>query len=211
MSQSLLLPAFIALFGVVAAMFLLGFAQLGHAQSRSAPTSTDEYWDDDIVDDDHYVEFTVLHDEPPGRRARDPGAYAARRDERHRAYWLDTIASPSGKIDTSRARVAVGHPLPPVEPWAIDANRAQPVRLPRRCAAAEPSVEPIGFAHNGFHVDEEQFQPLSRFEAREEAPPHETRKPDILSPDYPLDFGSHAHYESPDEPASSDRPARVDR
>ena len=25
-----------------------------------------------------------------------------------------------------------------------------------------PSVEPIGFAHNGFHVDEEQFQPLSR-------------------------------------------------
>ena len=27
----------------------------------------------------------------------------------------------------------------------------------------------------------------------------EEKKPDILSPDYPLEFGSHAHYESPDE------------
>jgi hypothetical protein len=63
-------------------------------------------------------------------------------------------------------------------------------------------VEPIGFAHNGFHTDDEQrFQPLSRFEISQEPPPHaepESQKPDVLSPDYPLDFGSHAHYESPD-------------
>ena len=73
----------------------------------------------------------------------------------------------------------------------------------------KPSVEPIGFAHNGFHVDDEQrFQPLSQFEAREEPePPSETRKPDILSPDYPLNFGSHAHHESPDE-AGFERPSR---
>ena len=58
-------------------------------------------------------------------------------------------------------------------------------------------MEPIGFAHNGFHVDEEQrFQPLSRVEPPQTS---ETRKPDVLSPDYPLDFGRHAHYESPDE------------
>ena len=52
----------------------------------------------------------------------------------------------------------------------------------------KPSVEPIGFAHNGFHVDEEQrFQPLSRVEAREEAPPpSETRKPDVLEPRLPI-------------------------
>ena len=63
-----------------------------------------------------------------------------------------------------------------------------------------PSVEPIGFAHNGFHVDDEQrFQPLSRFDADEEPePPREKRKPDVLDPDYPLDFGSHAHHESPE-------------
>ena len=72
-----------------------------------------------------------------------------------------------------------------------------------------PSVEPIGFAHNGFHVDDAQrFQPLSRFEERQEPqPPSETHKPDILRPDYPLDFGSHAHHESPDE-ADFQRPSR---
>jgi hypothetical protein len=65
----------------------------------------------------------------------------------------------------------------------------------------KPWVEPIGFAHNGFHVDdEERFQPLSRFEPpAEPEPPRETRKPDVLDPDYPLDFGSHAHHESPDD------------
>ena len=64
-----------------------------------------------------------------------------------------------------------------------------------------PSVEPIGFAHNGFHTDqEERFQPLSRFEPREEeSPPVEPQKPDVLSPGYPLDIGSHALYESPDD------------
>ncbi len=56
--------------------------------------------------------------------------------------------------------------------------------------------------------DEHRFQPLSRFEAREEPQAHaEPQKPDILSPDYPLDIGSHAHYESPDE-AGFERPSR---
>ena len=30
----------------------------------------------------------------------------------------------------------------------------------RRSARSNPKSEPIGFAHNGFHVDEERFQPL---------------------------------------------------
>ena len=74
----------------------------------------------------------------------------------------------------------------------------------------KPSVEPIGFAHNGFHTDdEEHFQPLSRFVADDEEPlsREEPHKPDVLSADYPLDFGSHAHFESPDE-AGFDAPPR---
>src|SRR3954468_17286835 len=65
MSQSLLLPAFVALFGVVAAMFLLGFASpAAQGTQRSDPTG-DDHWDDDhdIDDDDDYVEFTVAHPE----------------------------------------------------------------------------------------------------------------------------------------------------
>lgn len=56
MSQSMLLPAFIALFGVVAALFLLGF----DAEPTFAP-NPDPYLDPRDDDDDDYVEFVVSH------------------------------------------------------------------------------------------------------------------------------------------------------
>ncbi|OBK75496.1 MFS transporter [Mycobacterium sp. 1274761.0] len=61
MSQSLLLPAFVALFGVVASLFLLGFAN----PPRTEPVDTDdEYSDDDEGwDDDDYVEFIIERDD----------------------------------------------------------------------------------------------------------------------------------------------------
>ena len=116
-------------------------------------------------------------------------------------------------LDDDRPEPVAAPPSPPAEPvdahgFARESGRSLFDFL-ADVPPPKPSVEPIGFAHNGFHVDEEQrFQPLSRFEAREEPqPPSETHKPDILSPDYPLDFGSHAHHESPDE-AGFDRPSR---
>jgi hypothetical protein len=104
-----------------------------------------------------------------------------------------------------------------VEPWhsLLDDEPAKPVSEPpvappayeresRRSFVDEfladvppprPSVEPIGFAHNGFHIDKQaRFQPLSRFETTDEP-----KKPDILSSDYPLDFGDHSRHESRDE------------
>ncbi len=101
-------------------------------------------------------------------------------------------------------------PVEPVEPPAYPRESGRSLfDFLADVPPPKPSVEPIGFAHNGFHVDDEQrFQPLSRFEARQEPePPSETRKPDILSPDYPLNFGSHAHHESPDE-TGFERPSR---
>ncbi|OBI76803.1 MFS transporter [Mycolicibacterium fortuitum] len=56
MSQSMLLPAFIALFGVVAALFLLGF----DAEPTFAP-NPEPYLDPRDDDDDDYVEFVVSH------------------------------------------------------------------------------------------------------------------------------------------------------
>lgn len=56
MSQSMLLPAFIALFGVVAALFLLGF----DAEPTFAPNPA-PYLDPRDDDDDDYVEFVVSH------------------------------------------------------------------------------------------------------------------------------------------------------
>ncbi|CRZ18132.1 MFS transporter [Mycolicibacterium neworleansense] len=60
MSQSMLLPAFVALFGVVAALFLLGF----DAEPKLAPQPNPEpYLDPRDDDDDDYVEFLVRHDD----------------------------------------------------------------------------------------------------------------------------------------------------
>ena len=232
MSQSLLLPAFVALFGVVAALFLLGFAPAAPEPRRSDPV--DEYWDDDdYVDDDHYVEFTVTHDHPepvtavaaappppiaPVAPAAPVADVRAIEDEgdtepmaaRHRGHHV----TPKGRgtICSRRPRITWhDEAAEPTEPRT--AHRREPVRSLSDFLAdvppPKPSVEPIGFAHNGFHVDDQQrFQPLSHFEAREEPPAHAAPpKPDILRPDYPLDIGSHAHHESPDE-AGFERPSR---
>lgn len=239
MSQSLLLPAFVALLGVVAAMFLLGFASPVATKSQRGD-QVDEYLDDDddFVDDDDYVEFTVAHDEPQ------PVAVATA-DSAAPAAAVDAVSVVDDEGDTepiaaryggrSPASARYPHPpegqaehllTPPANTWrdepvaswhslladdrpdrvvAPPTHRREPVRSLFDFLAdvppPKPSMDPIGFAHNGFHVDDSRrFQPLSSFEAREEAPPHtETQKPDILSPDYPMDIGRHAHHESPDE------------
>ncbi|WP_043370710.1 DHA2 family efflux MFS transporter permease subunit [Mycolicibacterium conceptionense] len=70
MSQAMLLPAFVALFGVVAALFLLGF----DAEPAFAPNPEPYLYPRDD-DDDDYVEFTVSHhgsdDEPDDEAATD--------------------------------------------------------------------------------------------------------------------------------------------
>jgi EmrB/QacA subfamily drug resistance transporter len=241
MSQSLLLPAFIALLGVVAAMFLLGFAAPATPRQQRAEPA-DDHWGDDhrYVDDDHYVEFTVVHDEPAPVVAPTPvapvlsavpvvPAVAAEEegDTEPIVVHQHLLTPPADTwhdepVETWHSLLEDEHPVPPAAPrvdpgpdFVPAVPPVEPVEPPdygREPARSlfdfladvpppKPSVEPIGFAHNGFHVDEEErYRPLSSFDAREEEPsPAAPQKPDILSPDYPLDFGSHAHYESPDE------------
>ncbi|MDR3658772.1 MAG: MFS transporter [Mycobacterium sp.] len=58
MSQSVLLPAFVGLLGIVAALYLVGFTPW--ATSDSVPDG-----DDDYDDDDAYVEFILVREPPP--------------------------------------------------------------------------------------------------------------------------------------------------
>ncbi|ORC06415.1 MFS transporter [Mycobacterium persicum] len=90
MSQSMLLPAFIALFGIVAALFLVG--GMGATASRrllSQQDHGDDYGDDDqdadqdFDDDDDYVEY-ILQPEPDRWHRSDgeiPWAYGQSRGE----------------------------------------------------------------------------------------------------------------------------------
>src|SRR4051812_8982348 len=166
MSQSLLLPAFIALFGVVAAMFLLGFATPAAPGPQRSDT-TDDHWDDDHdIDDDDYVEFTVAHPEPL------PPVDAIRVEEEDHT---EPIVAPAHSWHDEPAELM---PAPPVEHAQPQGDRREPVRSVFDFVAdvppPKPSVEPIGFAHNGFHVyEEERYRPL--------------------------DFAGHTHYQSADE------------
>src|SRR5262245_23710989 len=73
MSQSMLLPAFFALFGVVAAVFLLGFGnsdRLGEDDDldeadRNAGYAVEFGGDETFVDDDEYLEYEVPWDDEP--------------------------------------------------------------------------------------------------------------------------------------------------
>jgi EmrB/QacA subfamily drug resistance transporter len=73
MSQSVLLPAFIALFGIIAALFLAGFAPwAGRGDDRSGD---DRLGPDDVVDDDYdddqYVELVLVR-APDVKQGRNP-------------------------------------------------------------------------------------------------------------------------------------------
>jgi len=170
MSQSMLLPAFFALFGVVAAVFLLGFgtADLDEDEDdldddHHAGLAVDYGGDETFVDDDEYLEYEVRWDDDP-----EPVIHAG-------------PVVPADDSVTAPMPTRVDHPLPapaeawhsaPVESWRhlpADDEPEEPESwrgifdqlLPDDVPPAKPQSEPIGFAHNGFHVDEERFQPLA--------------------------------------------------
>ena len=131
MSQSVLLPAFIALFGVVAALFLVDF-------KRARPPEDDDVdWDyGEDYDDDPYVEYILL---------REPG--------------IEEQGNIAPRVQSSVRRQ---HDVP---------------------------VQPIGFAHNGSHIDgERQARPVDGLlRVEDEAQRSRRRRPD---PDEPASRGS---------------------
>jgi hypothetical protein len=177
--RSMLLPAFFALFGVVAALFLLGFGNadlhdddMEHSD-RNAGYAVEYGGDEAFIDDDEYVEYEVLWDEP------EPEPEPLVQPE-------PVVHADDSQTEPLQSRP--GHLLhAPAEPWhsepveswhsLLEDEAEEPSPEPPREAwrsildellsdvpPVKPKVqkaEPIGFAHNGFHVDEEQrFQPL---------------------------------------------------
>jgi EmrB/QacA subfamily drug resistance transporter len=227
MADSMLLPAFVALFGVIAALFLLGFGHRPAAPARdragvrAASTPVRRAADDradlaeaaadyDDWDDDAYVEYTVDWADRPPAPVRRPVA-------------IDGADDP-----TEPLAAAVEHPLPapaevwhsaPVDSWhsliddvpatepvspavpepaaaqSVPAVAAAPEATPVRPAEPEPdpwgtildslmdlptnpAVDSTGFAHNGFHVDEEnRIQLLPQVDPPPVEPPPPPRDP----------------------------------
>lgn len=123
MSQSVLLPAFIALFGIVAALFLVGFRPWAHRDGGTDAFGPDDYggdYHDDYDDDDAYVELILVREPEPEAQQR-----------------------------AGQPRRPQPTPAPPA-----DVRRRDPVESRRSVLDERPAqVQPIGFAHNGSHVD----------------------------------------------------------
>ena len=132
MSQSVLLPAFVALFGVIAALFLVGARRPEPAASRGVDDSevaTDPFRlldEAEYLDDDDYVEYTVTRTEVDVEQHDD----------------TDQLAAPI----TRTAPSAHSMEPDPFDEWHFDP--IDPMH--------EARPEPIGFAHNGFHVDHQK-------------------------------------------------------
>jgi EmrB/QacA subfamily drug resistance transporter len=231
MSQSMLLPAFIALFGVAAALFMIGFTGSGTGDDqrsragagdvgagrqdaseartrriRVRPSASHGIANDQRVgylaghddalqgfrdgfdDDDDYVEYTLS---------------PARTTPPERFRGVEPTQAGADDASTEPLPVPAEHPRPaPAETW-----HSAPVESWRSLLddpAPGPEVEPIGFAHNGFHVDDDQrfrsieeFSPpppqpsrQERHEDRSEAPRPRNRH-HRADPDDTADFGRH--------------------
>src|SRR5207248_2350468 len=243
MSQSILLPAFFALFGVVAAVFLLGFGDPDSLveddddelddPDRNAGFAVEYGGDETFVDDDEYLEYEVHWDDDPA----DPGP-VTQAEPVVRPEPVVHVDDPVTEPIQSRADHLLHAPAEawhsaPVESWrhlppddepVAPAHEAEPDRESWRnildqlltdVPPVKPKSEPIGFAHNGFHVDEEErFQPLPP-PAREPTPPpaseptppprHERRARHYLPENQPqkrpfwFESGRHSRDDDPDD------------
>ena len=163
MSQSTLLPAFVALFGVVAALFLVG--------SRPSPALPSGAAQFGAADDDELDDFEPRTDEIPAIHEQylldEYGAIFDDEDyddEDYDAVYAlappeqpaDVVPSPPpDDSDTTplALRADPGHvelvQLQPKEPY-------EPLYHDPPDSWMHSTPDPIGFAHNGFHVDHEQ-------------------------------------------------------
>jgi EmrB/QacA subfamily drug resistance transporter len=193
LSQSLLLPAFVALVGVVAALFLRG-AEVGSPSERRLADARTYVEPDYFRDDDDYVEYAVEWEDT----AQEGSAWdePVRATRSHAEVHRDVVA-PDDTVTTPLA-VHVEHPLhAPAETWrggsaetwhslmdvvattsyvdddpdtvpepiAVERNGHAPSRSPFAGLLEDPvslpqaAAGPIGFAHNGFHIEgKDDFQ-----------------------------------------------------
>jgi EmrB/QacA subfamily drug resistance transporter len=144
MSQSLLLPAFVALIGVVAAIFLRGSGERP-APARSAPVRTEpesEGPHDSFDDDDEYLEYAVSWDDlqftEPITRQREVGAD-------------DSVTAPLVSHGRRSSETQEEPHAPGADPWRRVLDELLPELPPQR-----PPAEPVDLGHNGFHVEPQE-------------------------------------------------------
>ncbi len=209
MSQSMLLPAFFALFGVIAAVFLLGFGDparlvqdyddLDEADGN-AGFAVEYGGDETFVDDDEYLEYEVPwpDDVEPVTHTDDDVTEPMRSRADHLLH-APAEAWHSDPVESWHS-LREDEPGPAAEPQQ-DAWRSIVDEWLSDIPPAKPKPEPIGFAHNGFHVDQdERFQPLP--------PPAQQRQSRHERHERPFWFESNGRHSRGDDPDDAPRYGR---
>jgi len=195
MSQSVLLPAFVALFGIVAALFLVGFRPALTLERRVVELA--RHVPDDNVDDDYDDDVElILRREPDTEDPADAQTRVGHEED----------------CDTDPRQFRVPHPRPaPADIW-----RRDPVDSWRSLLSASPGAAPVGFDHNGSRFDDGRLvRPTTEFPPRgfNSGPRDDRRKlPPVAGRSGPVRRQSaegeapprNRHYRpDPDEPAGS--------
>ncbi|TVS88514.1 MFS transporter [Mycobacterium helveticum] len=167
MSQSVLLPAFVGLLGIVAALFLVGFpvgfppwatGDLMPAVADDDAYDDDAYdddaYDDDAYDDDAYVEFILLRE--PGAEAPPPATARQHTGDSGRVLHARPAPARRGALDP---------PVPRAQPIGLTHNGSPSGshRGPRAAAGRRP--RPITEVSSARHLNGSARRPLAEGEA----------------------------------------------
>jgi hypothetical protein len=190
MSQSMLLPAFIALFGIAAALFMVGFVRSAPAEDQRPRAGAR---DGGVGHQDGgesrtrriRVRPSVSQDISGDQRA----GYLVGHDDAFQGFrdgFDDDDDYVEYTLSPARTHVDDGN----TEPLPVHIEHPQPARhgLLDDDSPPAPELEPIGFAHNGFHVDDDQrLQPIEEFSP----PPRARNRHYRADPDDTADYGRH--------------------
>ena len=207
MSQSMLLPAFIALFGVAAALFMIGFTDstsagdqrpragagddgAGHQDGSEARTQRIRVRPSAShnIADDHRSGYPVGHHDGFRDGFDDDDDYVeytlapARAASPERFRNVEPTQPRADEGDTEPLPVHAEHPRPaPAETWHGAPVESWHSLLDDLAQVSE--FEPIGFVRNGFHVDDEQrFRPIEEFSLPPRPSRHERHQDRSESP-----------------------------
>ncbi len=170
MSQSVLLPAFIALFGIAAALFMLRFAGSALAGDQRMRTGVDDATAGEDNSDAQTRRVRIRPSTSEDFSKDGGGGFLAGHDESFRDGFDDD--DDYVEYTLSPASAVARRPSRDVEPTQAYASQddTDPVLMyaeharPAPAEAWHSSPEPIGFAHNGFQLDDEQrFRPIEEF------------------------------------------------
>lgn len=158
LSQSMLLPAFVSLFGVVAAIFLADMVRTASAPVVRRPASEERTEVLPVVSEQSDAYWRAPQSE-------DDGFHDGFDEE-----FDDGIDEDDDYVEFTVDRPALRFAAPPEFDAGFDENDhpaddSDTAPLPAQVAdtrSAPPEPEPIGFAHNGFHTDDDMLQPLPR-------------------------------------------------